>query len=151
MPEVFDDVRTGESIWFDDGKIGGVIEKIEHARALIRITHARVGGERLRNNKGINLPDSNLRLAALTPSDLEHLTFVAEHADIVGLSFVNSAQDVESLQQHLTLVGRRQPAIVLKIETRRGFENLPEMLLTAMRWPSCGVMIARGDLAVKCG
>ena len=151
IPEVFDDVRAGESIWFDDGKIGGVIEKIEHARALIRITHARVGGERLRSNKGINLPDSNLRLAALTPSDLENLTFVADHADIVGLSFVNSAQDVESLQQHLTLVGRRQPAIVLKIETRRGFENLPEMLLTAMRWPSCGVMIARGDLAVECG
>jgi pyruvate kinase len=45
----------------------------------------------------------------------------------------------------------RPPAIVIKIETRRGFENLPEMLLTAMRWHSCGVMIARGDLAVECG
>ena len=58
---------------------------------------------------------------------------------------------MESLQQHLALVGHRQPSIVLKIETRHGFENLPEMLLTAMRWPSCGVMIARGDLAVECG
>ncbi len=42
-------------------------------------------------------------------------------------------------------------AIVLKIETRRGVENLPDLLLTAMRWPCCGVMIARGDLAVECG
>ena len=40
---------------------------------------------------------------------------------------------------------------MLKIETRRGFDNLPEMLLAAMRWPCCGVMIARGDLAVECG
>ena len=44
-----------------------------------------------------------------------------------------------------------QPAVVLKIETRRGFENLPGMLLAAMRTPCCGVMIARGDLAVECG
>lgn len=151
IPEVFDDVRTGESIWFDDGKIGGIVEKIQQKRAFIRVTHGRAGGKTLRSTKGINLPESNLRLAALTPSDLENLAVVAEHADIVGLSFVNSAQDVESLQQHLALVGHRQPAIVLKIETRRGFENVPEMLLTAMRWPACGVMIARGDLAVECG
>ncbi len=151
MPEVFEDVRSGEPIWFDDGKIGGVIENVEHARALVRITHASAAGERLRGNKGINLPESTLRLPALTPDDLENLPFVAEHADVVELSFANSAQDVELLQQHLTRLGSRQPGIVLKIETRRGFENLPEMLLAAMRWPSCGVMIARGDLAVECG
>jgi len=48
-------------------------------------------------------------------------------------------------------LGSGQPAIVLKIETQRGFENLPDMLLAAMRAPWCGVMIARGDLAVECG
>ena len=146
-----DDVRSGESIWFDDGKIGGVIEKVERTEVLVRITRARVGGEKLRSDKGINLPESNLRLAALTPQDLEDLSFVAEHADVVELSFANSAQDVKLLQQHLARLGNRQPAIVLKIETRRGFESLPEMLLTAMRAPCCGVMIARGDLAVECG
>jgi len=151
IPEVFDDVRSGESIWFDDGKIGGVVERMEQKRAFIRITHTRAGGERLRSNKGINLPESKLRLAALTPQDLDTLPFIAEHADVVELSFANDASDVELLQQHLTRLGGRQPAIVLKIETRRGFENLPEMLLTAMRWPCCGVMIARGDLAVECG
>jgi pyruvate kinase len=87
----------------------------------------------------------------MTAKDIEDLSFAARHADIVELSFANSAQDVESLQQHLSRMGDRQPAIVLKIETRRAFENLPEMLLTAMRSPSCGVMIARGDLAVECG
>jgi pyruvate kinase len=89
-------------------------------------------------DKGINLPDSPLRLAALTAKDVEDLCFVAQHADVVELSFANSAQDVELLQQHLARLGDRQPAIVLKIETRRGFENLPDMLLTAVRPPVVG-------------
>jgi pyruvate kinase len=151
IPEVFEDVRSGEAVWFDDGKIGGVVEKVEPQQALVRITHARPGGDKLRADKGINLPDSNLQLAALTAKDLADLSFVAEHADVIQMSFANSARDVESLQEHLARLGSRQPAVVLKIETRRGFENLPSMLLTAMRAPCCGVMIARGDLAVECG
>jgi len=151
IPEVFDDVRAGEPIWFDDGKIGGVVEKVGKARVLVRITQDHLKAVNLRADKGINLPESTLRLAAMTAKDIEDLPFVAQHADIVELSFANSAEDVELLQQRLTSLGRRQPAIVLKIETRRGFENLPDMLLTAMRSPRCGVMIARGDLAVECG
>ena len=151
IPEVFDDVRSGESIWFDDGKIGGVIEKVEEKRIHVRITQARLRGEKLRSDKGINLPETDLHLAAMTAKDLEDLTFTAEHADVVELSFANTARDVELLQEHLAHLSDRQPAVVLKIETRRGFENLPEMLLTAMRSPCCGVMIARGDLAVECG
>jgi pyruvate kinase len=151
IPEVFDDVRAGESIWFDDGKIGGVVEKIEKTRVLVRITQEHLKPLKLRDDKGINLPDSKLRLGALTTKDIEDLSFVAQHAEVVELSFANRAQDVESLQKHLASLGSRQPAIVLKIETRRGFEDLPNMLLTAMRAPSCGVMIARGDLAVECG
>ena len=151
IPEVFDDVRSGEAIWFDDGKIGGVIEKVEAGQVLVRITQARLRGGKLHADKGINLPESPLRLSALTAEDLAALSFVAEHADVVELSFANNARDVELLQQHLARLGSRQPAIVLKIETRRGFENLPDMLLTAMRAPCCGVMIARGDLAVECG
>jgi pyruvate kinase len=151
IPEVFDDVRSGEAIWFDDGKIGGVVEKVETDQILVRITQARMQGEKLRADKGINLPDSSLHLSALTSQDLEDLSFVAAHADVVELSFANRAPDVELLQQHLERLGNPSLAIVLKIETRCGFENLPEMLLSAMRSPCCGVMIARGDLAVECG
>lgn len=151
IPEVFDSVRSGESIWFDDGKIGGVVEKVEAERVLIRITRTRLRGEKLRVDKGINLPESDLRLPALTAKDLKDLTFVAQHADVVELSFANCADDVESLQKNLARLGGRSPAIVLKIETRRGFDNLPSMLLAAMQSPCCGVMIARGDLAVECG
>jgi pyruvate kinase len=151
IPDVFEDVLPGDSIWFDDGKIGGLVEKVEPTRVLVRITQAPLKPVKLRADKGINLPDSELRLAALTEKDIEDLAFVAEQADVVELSFANSADDVESLQQRLAELGGRQPAIVLKIETRRGFENLPDMLMTAMRAPCCGVMIARGDLAVECG
>jgi pyruvate kinase len=151
MPKVFDDVHAGEAIWFDDGKLGGIVEKLDAGQVRVRITQARLRGEKLRSDKGINLPESALRLAALTAEDIENLSFVVEHADIVELSFANSAGDVASLQKHLAKLGGRQPDIVLKIETRRGFENLPEMLLAAMRAPCCGVMIARGDLAVECG
>ena len=151
IPEVFDDVRAGESIWFDDGKIGGVVEKVENTRILVRITQEHLKAVKLQADKGINLPDSNLRLAAMTAKDIEDLSFVSQHADVVELSFANSVQDVESLQHALASMGSRQPAIVLKIETRCGFEDLPDMLLTAMRAPCCGVMIARGDLAVECG
>ena len=151
IPGVFDDVRPGEAIWFDDGRIGGVVEKIEDREVLVRITQARLQGAKLRADKGINLPESNLRLPALTEKDLLDLRFAAQHADVIQLSFANSPSDVELLQHHLVSQGERQPAVVLKIETQRGFKNLPEMLLTAMRTPSCGVMIARGDLAVECG
>lgn len=151
IPEVFNDVQSGESIWFDDGKIGGVVEKVETARVHVRITRTRIRGEKLRADKGINLPESTLRLDALTTQDLEDLSFVARHADVVELSFANSARDVEKLQQCLSSLDTRAPAIVLKIETRSGFDKLPDMLLTAMRSPCCGVMIARGDLAVECG
>jgi len=151
IPEVFENVRSGEAIWFDDGKIGGVVEKVEIGEVLVRVTQTRPGGEKLRADKGINLPESDLELGAMTAKDVADLGFVAPHADIVELSFANTVDDVRRLQQHLEGLGTRPAAIVLKIETRRGFENLPEMLLAAMRSPSCGVMIARGDLAIECG
>lgn len=151
IPEVFEDVHVGEPIWFDDGAIGGVIEEITPDCVAVRITRAKPQGAKLRRDKGINLPESNLRLPALTSKDFADLPFVATHADLVELSFANHPADVELLQAKLAALGDRAPAIVLKIETRQGFEHLPELLLVAMRSPRCAVMIARGDLAVECG
>jgi pyruvate kinase len=92
-----------------------------------------------------------LHLPAITDKDRSDLQFIARHADMVALSFVNCATDVRELRSLLSSYGDRQPAIVLKIETVRGFANLPSMLLEAMKSPRCAVMIARGDLAVECG
>jgi pyruvate kinase len=149
--EAFDYVRVGEPIWFDDGKIGGVIEQVEAEALRVRITQARPQGEKLRNDKSINLPESQFPLAALTEKDRRDLAFVAQHADLVALSFVSSAADVEQLRQKISRLTDRELPIILKIETRRGFEQLPALLLSAMQAGSCAVMIARGDLAVECG
>jgi len=151
FPELFGMVRPGERIWFDDGKIGGIIRSVRADHIDVEIVYARPGGSRLYADKGINLPDSQLRFSPLTAKDREDLRFIARSADAVGYSFVQSALDVAELQSELAAVGRSDMGIVLKIETKRAFEQLPNMLLAAMRSPNVGVMIARGDLAIECG
>ncbi|MGE0387315.1 MAG: pyruvate kinase [Gammaproteobacteria bacterium] len=151
LPQVFADLRPSERIWLDDGRIGGVIREVSPAEVKIEITAARARGERLGPDKGINLPDSQLRLGALTAKDRADLAFVARHADLVGLSFVQRPADVAALQRRLRTLGAERLGILLKIETRRAFENLPALLLAGMASASVGVMIARGDLAVELG
>jgi pyruvate kinase len=151
LPEVLSQVREGERIWFDDGRIGGVVRRAASHRLDIEVTDAGEQGETLAADKGINLPDSHLELPALTEKDLADLTVVARYADLVGLSFVQSAADVQALQQRLDTLCASHLGVLLKIETRRGFENLPALLFAAMNGRPAGVMIARGDLAVECG
>jgi pyruvate kinase len=151
LPEIFEQVSVGEQIWFDDGRIGGVIRRTERDWLDVEITHARDKGEKLAGDKGINLPDSQLDLPALTEKDCEDLAVVVTLADLVGLSFVQRATDVEILRSHLRELKAPDLGIMLKIETRRSFENLPELLFSAMGNKAAGVMIARGDLAVECG
>ena len=151
LPEVFRDVRPGEPVWFDDGKIGGLVVSNDRREMEIKINHARSAGARLLPDKGINLPLSNLRLSGLTEKDKADLAFVDGSADLVGLSFAQRAQDIQKLAKLLVEGKKRPPGIILKIETRRGFEALPRLLLSALRTPPVGVMVARGDLAVEVG
>jgi len=151
LPEVFSMVRAGEKIWFDDGKIGGFVREAEPDALLIEITEAKSSGNRLGADKGINLPDTKIELPALTPKDLEDLKFIVRHADLVGMSFVRHERDIVQLQSRLRELDGGHLGIVLKIETRQGFERLPNLMLAAMRQQPVGIMIARGDLAVECG
>jgi pyruvate kinase len=151
VPEVYRDVRKGESISFDDGRISGIVEKVGEERLQIRITHTRKPEEKLESRRGVNLPDSGLSLPALSAKDRQDLEFVVRYADMVGLSFANSPGDVRALHQRLEQLGRTDLGVVLKIETKRGFSMLPAMLLEVLKFPVCGIMIARGDLAVECG
>lgn len=151
LPEALDAVLPGEPVWFDDGRIGGRVTRRMKDAVEVEIVHAAEDGTLLRADKGINLPQTRLALPALTAQDRDDLASVVLHADIVGLSFAQSADDVHALQDELARRGRADMPLLLKVETRRGFEALPAMLVAAMRQPVYGVMIARGDLAVECG
>ena len=154
LPEVFDQLVVGAQVWIDDGQIGARVTKVAGDGALLTITHAPPDGKKIRADKGLNFPDTDLAIAALTAKDRDDLAFVVRHADMIGYSFVQSAADVVLLQDELALqlpADRPVPALVLKIETKRAVRHLPEIIVqSAARMPTA-VMIARGDLAVELG
>jgi pyruvate kinase len=151
LPQILDHAKPGDPIWFDDGKIGGVVRSVSMDCVSVEITHARPEGERLGAEKGINLPETHTDIPALTADDREALKFIVQHADLVGHSFVRTESDVHQFLEYLEELNGRHLGLVLKIETRKAFDNLPKLILAAMRARSFGVMIARGDLAVECG
>lgn len=151
IPEIYRDAHPGERICFDDGRITGIIEKNTGRQLQIRITHTRKPVEVLARDKGVNLPDTELGLPALGSKDLQDLEFAARQADMIGLSFANRPDDVRDLRLRLHELGSDHIGVILKIETQQGLANLPRMLFEAMKFPACGVMIARGDLGVECG
>ena len=152
LPEVFDTVCIGERILFDDGKIEGVIGDVSPDEFRVRIIRAKETGSRLKAEKGINFPTTDIGVSGLTAKDRQDLKFVAKHADVVNFSFVNSKEDVQELLDELEkLEVKDKLSIILKIETQRAFDNLEDILLRAMQVHFVGVMIARGDLAVETG
>jgi len=152
LPKVFDYIQQNDRILFDDGKIEGIITTIETGSFEVRITRAKPQGSKLKAEKGMNFPDTQLGIHGLTEKDKIDLEFVAKHADIVNFSFVNSPEDVNELLQELERLDVINTlSIILKIETQTAFYNLPDILLSAMKVKYIGVMIARGDLAVETG
>ena len=151
LPEVFRDARPGERIFFDDGKIEGVIGRVSRKQLRVEITRAGNGGAKLRSDKGINLPDTKLDLPPFAEKDLADLRFASEHADMVGLSFLRKPEHVRRLVRQLKNHRVANLGVLLKIENRAAFEQLPRMLLAGLASPPLGVMVARGDLAVEMG
>ncbi len=151
MPEVFRDVRVGERVFFDDGVIAGIIRHVEFEEFQVEITSAREGKAKLKSEKGINLPDTDLKLPALTKKDLQDLEFVAKNGDMVAISFVQHPKDIEQLIGELEKLNAGELGIILKIENQKAFQQLPKLLLTALRHPRIAVMVARGDLGVEVG
>jgi len=143
--------RAGQRVILDDGKITGVIDEVAADELRIRIDRSSRRGSRLRAEKGVNLPDTDLPVTAVTEDDGPLLEVAAAHADMVGLSFLRHERDVDDLRARLRRVHAEHLGLLLKIETTSAFERLPEILLHAMRSSHVGVMIARGDLAVEAG
>ena len=151
QPEVFQYLKPGEPVSLNDGKISGVVISVDDEQVDIEITKAKPAGSPLRGNKGINFPKSDIPIAGLTSVDREHLPFIVRNADAVSLSFVRDTADIDEILNELDRLGAGDLGLIVKIETKRGFKNLPQLILSAMRRYPIAVMIARGDLAVECG
>ena len=154
LPEAIAAAAPGQRLLIDDGHVAAMITAREGPMLLADVVRTRDKGIKLRPEKGINLPDTAMAIPALTAADRAALAFVAKHADGIGYSFVQNADDVAALQAELT---RLRPhdwdrmALVLKIETARAVSELPEIIVRAAARQPVAVMIARGDLAIEIG
>lgn len=153
LPEVLDQLALNDRVFLDDGQVGMRVEALLPGGAVLRVIHASEKGYKLKDEKGLNFPDTELELAPLQPADLAALDFVARHADMVGYSFVQSGEDIALLQRELAsrMPDLRRIALIAKIETPRAVRALPEIIVRAAGLQPFGVMIARGDLAVEMG
>ncbi len=144
-------LKVGERVYIDDGLIRAVVEKRKKNAVGIRITRDSSKTGRIKSQKGINFPDSEIDIPALTAYDRNCLPFVCANADLVGFSFVRNPRDMAELRSLLLEISEETPAIILKIETPDAVKNLPMLLMEGMKMKGFGVMIARGDLAVEIG
>ncbi|RPE12100.1 pyruvate kinase [Chitinophaga lutea] len=135
------DVRPGQKILLDDGKIETVVKEITPDH-LIK-AEVLLGGI-LSSKKGFNLPDTKVSLPALTEKDVVDLEFIIDQeCDWVALSFVRNVKDLGLLRKRLKERNSKMK-IISKIEKPEAIQNLKEII-----WESDGVMIARGDLGVE--
>ena len=151
-PDIIVQLRRNETIWIDDGKIGTVIKEKRGDAILLQVNSVGPKGARLKEEKGLNFPDTRLVLPPLSQKDIEDLPFVSRYADMVGLSFTEQAEDVLHLQEQLTLLGTKGVPIIAKIETAHAVQTLPDIIARSLAHNiDLGIMIARGDLAVELG
>ena len=134
------DVKPGDSLLLDDGRLKLRVERIEGSAIVTEV----VAGGVLSNNKGINIPDADLSLPALTDKDAVDLAFGAElGVDWVALSFVRSRDDL-LLARHYMVRSGSNAKLMAKIEKPGAVQRFAEILREVD-----GVMVARGDLGVE--
>src|ERR1019366_6800762 len=131
--DVLGPLAIGTEVSFDDGKLGGVVEACQPDAVVVLVQRSQLKGFRMKPERGLTFPRADLHLDALTPDDLTDLDFVAAHADMVGFSFVQSADDISRLQEELAK--RRSDwqrlGIIAKIETAQAVTNLPDIIVRA--------------------
>ncbi len=140
-PDLYKDLKVGQKILLDDGKIETVVKEIT-ANGEIKAEVSLPGV--LSSKKGFNLPDTKISLPALTEKDIIDLEFIIDQeCDWVALSFVRSVKDLTELRKRLEARNSKMK-VISKIEKPEAIQNLKEII-----WESDGVMIARGDLGVE--
>ncbi len=136
------DVAPGDRVLIDDGRVGLEVLSVEGATDV----HTRVvAGGRISNHKGINLPGVAVSVPAMTEKDKKDLRWaLRQTVDMVALSFVRSASDVEDVHSIMDEIGVRLP-VIAKVEKPQAIDNIGEIVETFD-----AVMVARGDLGVEC-
>jgi pyruvate kinase len=136
-PEIFAALRPGANLLIDDGKVRISAEEVSESRIQAKV----IQGGVLKNNKGVNLPDTLLPIPAMTAKDRSDLDYALSlNIDWLALSFVQRPDDVAELRK--AAAGRA--GVMTKIEKPAAFQALDEILEL-----SDAVMVARGDLGVE--
>ncbi|EDY38464.1 pyruvate kinase [Cyanobium sp. PCC 7001] len=137
-----DEVTPGSRILLDDGRVEMCVESVNTADHTLHCSVS-VGGV-LSNNKGVNFPDVQLSIRALTDKDRADLTFGLQHGvDWVALSFVRNPSDLQEIKDLIASQGHTTP-VVAKIEKFEAIDQIDDILMLCD-----GVMVARGDLGVE--
>jgi len=135
------DVAVGSSIMIDDGLIELQVVRIEGTETVCVIKNGGV----IKSRKGVNLPGIRTSLPGVTEKDKLHIQFGIENGvDMIAMSFVRRAEDVEEVKQILAAQGASRIKIISKIENQEGLDELDAIIAA-----SEGIMVARGDLGVE--
>ena len=136
------DVKVGERVLLDDGKlIFEVVSTNEKDTVVAKVLQGGV----LKSKKGVNLPNTNISLPALTEKDIKDAIFAIEQeVDWIALSFVRHAKDIEDLKTLIKQHTTENIPIIAKIEKPEALVNIDEIIANCQ-----GLMVARGDLAVE--
>lgn len=140
-PDLHADVKVGDKILIDDGKLEVVVIEITEAGDVkVAVTH----GGTLLPKKGVNLPDTDISLPPMTEKDLVDLEFIiSQQVDWIALSFVRKAEDIIDLKKKVT-DANCPSKVMAKIEMPSALNDLRNIIVE-----SDGVMVARGDLGVE--
>lgn len=135
-----DDARPGDRLLVDDGKLALTVTAVDGPDVVCTV----VEGGPVSNNKGLSLPGMDISVPALSDKDIDDLEFALRlGVDLVALSFVRSAADIDRVHEVMDRVGRRVP-VIAKIEKPEAVDNLEEIVLAFD-----ALMVARGDLGVE--
>lgn len=138
---LYNDVEVGGKILIDDGLVALEIKEIGHG--VIKCVVLNTG--EISSNKGVNLPNSKIKLPALTDKDKNDLLFgIKKDVEYVAASFIRKADDVLQIRKFLDENGGESIKIISKIENQEGLDNIEDIIEV-----SDGIMVARGDLGVE--
>jgi pyruvate kinase len=136
------DVNPGERVLLDDGKLIFEILETDHKQ---KVRARVIQGGPLKSKKGVNLPNTNISLPALTEKDIKDAVFaIGEQVDWIALSFVRYSQDLIDLQNLIRDHSEHKIPIVAKIEKPEAVKNIDKIVSYCD-----GLMVARGDLGVE--